>query len=116
MKPCELVESFLGRNIRYYDGKKWWCSSVKDLVITVSDLTLRSGVEVVIDRRHNKYFSIDMFINGKSWVKKIEILDHHDRRVSKPRINKFIKENEVDLFFIKQYVESLISKSVESGW
>lgn len=44
---------------------------VKAQIVKVSDI---DGVEVIFDRKNNKYFNLGMYLEGKSWVKEVKII------------------------------------------
>jgi len=45
--------------------------TVRAMKVKVSE---EDGVEVIFNLRQNKYFNVDMYLNGKSWVKDMRIL------------------------------------------
>jgi hypothetical protein len=50
--------------------------SVKKLIeMSTGDL------EVLINRKRNRYFSLSLYLNGKSWAKEVYVLDGYDRRL-----------------------------------
>ena len=44
---------------------------VKVQMVKVSDT---DGVEVIFDRRNNRFFNLGMYLQGKSWVKQVKKL------------------------------------------
>lgn len=32
------------------------------------------GTEIILQKKGNRYFSLDMFLNGKSWIKDVYII------------------------------------------
>lgn len=44
---------------------------VKAQIVKVSET---DGVEVIFDKKNNKYFNLGMYLKGKSWVKEVKII------------------------------------------
>lgn len=66
-------------------------------------------VEVLLDKSRNHFFSIDSFLKGDSWVKKIYFTGDKDKRLTKqPVISKFKRKqmkahhyNQAEDFFMR---------------
>ncbi len=37
-------------------------------------ITPRDGVEIIIDRKQNRFFNLGMYLEGKSWVKELKVV------------------------------------------
>lgn len=40
-------------------------------MIKISD---QDGTEIIIDKKQNRYFNLDMYLKGESWVKEVKIV------------------------------------------
>lgn len=44
------------------------------VVAQIVKVTENDGTEIIFNRKENKFFNLGMYLNGKSWVKELEIL------------------------------------------
>jgi hypothetical protein len=44
--------------------------------VTVAEVKISDtdGIEVIFDKRKNRYFNLGMYLTGKSWVKEVKII------------------------------------------
>ncbi len=54
------------------DGRKVFAATAKEVVDN------GAGSEIIFKKKKNKYFNLDMFLKGRSWVKDLKIV-RHDR-------------------------------------
>ncbi|HTH58285.1 MAG TPA: hypothetical protein VL728_19700 [Cyclobacteriaceae bacterium] len=72
----ELIEVKTNTDIKQGDtliitGDVYFNEPVKAQIVKTS---VQDGTEIVIDKRRNCFFNLDMYMHGKSWVKEIKIV------------------------------------------
>lgn len=53
------------------DGKNTFPACVKEVINSKAD-----GEEVILTKSSNKFFNVDMYLDGKSWVKNVMKIDN----------------------------------------
>jgi len=51
------------------DGDDIYAEQVMDIKITEQD-----GIEIIFNRRENKFFNLGMYLDGNSWVKDLMVV------------------------------------------
>lgn len=72
-----IICDFHGRKIELFNGEKWKKHTVKRIIpmrLHREGKWQKVGdVEILLNKEKNFYFSIKMFLTGKSWAKEIRV-------------------------------------------
>ncbi len=71
LKDVKAIDDIKQGDTLIITGDTLLCEPVKAQIIKVSQ---SDGVEVIFDKKRNKFFNLGMYLDGKSWVREVKIL------------------------------------------
>jgi hypothetical protein len=69
IKPLTEIDQIkVGDALLISDGAKITAEKAQKVKVSESD-----GIEVILDKKQNRYFNVGMYLEGKSWVKYVRV-------------------------------------------
>ncbi|AUC14356.1 hypothetical protein BTO06_04005 [Tenacibaculum sp. SZ-18] len=70
LEPVTKIDQISENDTLIITGHTLKNEPVKAEIVKVS----KDGIEIIFDKKMNRYFNLGMFLQGKSWVKELAII------------------------------------------